>query len=166
MLKVLDRLQDVDFAQLKIVYSESIATAAKCDYPELTPNLQLINAEQDFYAFISLFFTFPKARIYVLTKNDAYLSAMRMEAYQDGLLMEALETAAEHRRCGLAKELIKCAILCLSSEGHGKLYSHVAKDNLPSLAVHRKCGFRKIADDAIYVDGTRHDDSTTFCYEY
>ena len=36
----------------------------------------------------------------------------------------------------------------------GPVYSHVAKSNLPSLALHERLGFRRIQESALYLDGS------------
>jgi RimJ/RimL family protein N-acetyltransferase len=46
--------------------------------------------------------------------------------------------------------------------GAGPLYSHVDKENLPSLRVHEKCGFSVIAEESVFLDGTIRKDHVTF----
>jgi RimJ/RimL family protein N-acetyltransferase len=83
-----------------------------------------------------------------------------LEPYRDGLLLEALETAPECRRKGFAAELVRAA------QGYAagtKIYSHVNKGNLASLRTHEKCGFHRIADHAVYADGSVMQNHVTFC---
>ncbi len=35
-----------------------------------------------------------------------------------------------------------------------KIYSHIARDNIASVRLHRSCGFEKLLDHAVYVDGS------------
>jgi L-amino acid N-acyltransferase YncA len=46
-----------------------------------------------------------------------------------------------------------------------KVYSHIRRDNAPSIAAHTACGFRKILDHATYLDGSVHLHSDTYLYE-
>ena len=93
-------------------------------------------------------------------ENDVYFSALRLEPYEDGLLLEALETAPAHRRKGYAEKLIRA----VQAEFLQKIYSHVSKKNTASLAVHQKCGFRQVLDYAKYIDGSVVRSAVTLCY--
>ena len=91
-----------------------------------------------------------------------YVSALRLEPYRDGLLLEALETAPDQRRKGYGRRLI---LSVLEQFPGVKIYSHVHKRNLPSLAIHEKCGFRRISEQAVYIDGSVNSRACTLCYE-
>ena len=78
----------------------------------------------------------------------------------DGLLLEALETAPACRRHGYAAALVRAV---MEVYGEKKIYSHVSKRNTPSLRVHEKCGFRRIAEHAVYADGSVMQNHVTFC---
>ena len=91
-----------------------------------------------------------------------YICALRLEPYCDGLLLEALETAPAYRRRGYAEKLILAAIAHFAGK---KLYSHVSKRNVPSLCVHEKCGFRRILEYAVYIDGSVNQRSCTLCLD-
>ena len=124
---------------------------------------QLYLAEQDFYQYLrECFFAVPGAFYAVWVEHDRYVSALRMEPYKDGLLLEALETAPEHRQKGYATALIRAA---LQKAGSVKVYSHVSKKNVPSWKTHEVCGFQKILDYAVYADGSVLRSSVTFCHE-
>ena len=45
-----------------------------------------------------------------------------------------------------------------------RIYSHVSKKNAPSLAVHKKCGFRQVLDYAKYIDGSVARNAVTLQY--
>ena len=118
----------------------------------------ILEAEQDFYAYLrDVFFQTKDVKYYVLEDNGQYLSAFRIEPYQDGYLLEALETAPKHRRKGYAKQLLSEVLPKISLP----VYSHIHKQNQASLAVHRLCGFQIILDFAQYIDGTNKQDSYT-----
>ena len=165
MLKVISSLSDIDFRQLMNVYEQTNCLTAKREYPKLSENLQILYSEQDFYGFLELFFRTKNAEYCIWLVDGVYTSAVRVEPYQDGFILEALETALPERRKGYAKVLLQNVIVYLSSKGKGKLYSHVEKTNVASLKLHQECGFCIIADEAIYIDGTYHMDSYTLCLE-
>jgi RimJ/RimL family protein N-acetyltransferase len=155
MLYLAKSLQQLHFGKLMEVYTES--NAEKAD------NAGLLQAEQDFYQYLrDCFFTTPGAVYAIWQEQGTYVSALRLEPYKDGLLLEALETAPEHRRRGFACRLIQAV---LTEFAENKIYSHVSKRNLPSLAVHEKCGFWKISDSAAYIDGSVDERAITLCYQ-
>lgn len=152
MLYLAKSLQQLHFGKLMEVYTESNAEKAG-----------LLQAEQDFYQYLrDCFFTTPGAVYAVWQEQGTYVSALRLEPYKDGLLLAALETAPEHRRRGFACRLIRAV---LTEFAENKIYSHVSKRNLPSLAVHEKCGFQKISDSAAYIDGSVNERAITLCYQ-
>ena len=98
------------------------------------------------------FFTQPGDLLAILEKESTPVCALRLEAYLDGLLLEALETAPAHRRQGYASALIR-EVLASLPQGTA-VYAHVEKRNTPSLRTHLSCGFRVWKDSAAMVDGT------------
>lgn len=164
MLRIIHSLKELDFHRLMQVYIEGNRENGAEFYPELPENQQLLQAEQDFYAYLRVFFTAPGAFYAIWAPEGAYAAALRMEPYQDGLLLEALETAPEHRRKGYAAALVRQTLAMLSERGPVKVYSHVNKKNSASLAVHKACGFTRIAEHAVYADGSVLHSSCTLCY--
>lgn len=149
MLLLAVRIQDLSFGKLMSVYIEGNQEKAE-EFPD--PAEGLLQAEQDFYQYLKqVFFPVDSAFYAVWVENEVYCSALRMEPYKDGLLLEALETAPELRRRGYASKLIHAV---LDQLGDTKVYSHVSKTNEASLAVHARCGFRKVLDHAVYLDGS------------
>ena len=166
MLKIIKNLDDIDFRQLMNVYEQTNCQTGRLEYPKLSENLQIIYAEQDFYAFLETFFRTQNAMYCVWQVGGIYSSVLRLEPYQDGMLIEAVETALAERQKGYAFALLKSVIAYLSMNGKGKLYAHIEKENVASLRLHQKCGFTIVADDAVYIDGIHHLDSYTLCLEY
>ena len=80
------------------------------------------------------------------------------------MLLEALETAPELRRKGYAFSLMKESIRFLEAQGPVKVYSHVSKSNSASLAVHSACGFKRVIEHAVYIDGSVMHNSCTLKY--
>ena len=88
-----------------------------------------------------------------------YRSALRLEPYQDGFLLEALETHPKHRRKGYAKKLISGVLERLPAGT--RVYSHISKQNTPSIASHQACGFHTLVDYSVDTDGERSDHQVT-----
>ncbi len=151
MLYIACSLKQVQFSMLMEVYLEG----------NQEKPCTLLEAEQDFYHYLqAVFFPTHGAYYAIWVEKGQYVSALRMEPYRDGVLLAALETAPHCRCRGYGKSLIKAV---LSQEK--KVYSHVAKDNLPSLRVHEACGFQRISQQAVYLDGSVNDRCYTLCYE-
>ena len=155
MLKIAKTLQQLNFSSLMDIYIEGNVENGRYNYPEMSAQEQLREAEQDFYQYLQSVFFRQEDSYYAIWEADGcYRSALRLEPYADGLLLCALETAPESRRQGYASALIKAVLEHLSARGSGVVYSHVSKRNVPSLKVHEKCGFEIIKDHAVYSDGS------------
>lgn len=152
MLLIAKYFREIAFGELMRVYEEGNRENGAEFWPDMPENQRLLQAEQDFYQYLrEVFFRTPGAVYCIWQEGGHYRSALRLEPYQDGLLLEALETAPEDRRKGYARALIGAV---LDRCGQTKIYSHVHKQNHPSLAVHESCGFRKLKEYAVYVDGS------------
>ena len=161
MLKIAEKLDQLSFRQLMDVYEESNRENGEVRYPNLSENRQILEAEQDFYQYLrECFFTTNGAFYALWVEDETYVSALRLEPYEDGLLLEALETAPDHRQRNYAKALIREV---LHYVGDTKVYSHVHKKNIPSLRTHEACGFYRILEYARYIDGSFRENSCTFC---
>ncbi len=152
MLKIVKHMGQLSFSALMEVYEESNRKTAREEWPTLPEWAGIQNAEQDFHQYLrEVFFKIPDA-VYVMGMTDnRYVSALRLEPYRDGLLIEALETAPDHRRKGYGRMLLLDVITAFPGK---KLYSHVDKRNEASLSLHKSCGFEKTEDFAVYIDGS------------
>ena len=161
MIVIAKSLKELDFGQLMAVYDEGNRENGMEIWPDLPEGQQLLNAEQDFYQYLKECFFPTEGAFYALwVAGGVYISALRLEPYQDGLLLEALETAPQHRGKGYASKLI-CTVL--EQVGELKIYSHVSKRNTASLRTHEKCGFHRILEHAVYADGSVLTTSCTLC---
>lgn len=162
MLKIVKDLGQLCFSDLMEVYVEGNREVGDARYPAQPPMARLRLAEADFYQYLQEVF-FPTAgAMYALWVEDGKtVSALRLEPYRDGLLLEALETAPGERRKGYAAALIRA----VQGTVTGKLYAHVGRDNLASKRTHEKCGFRRISHCAVYIDGSVDPRADTLCYE-
>ena len=163
MLNIAKNMRDLSFSKLMEVYREGNLENGRDLWPDLPEGQQLIRAEQDFYNYLTQVFFPSRGAVYAIwEEKGSYLCALRLEPYKDGLLLEALETHPEHRRKGYAQLLIYAV---RERTGSTKIYSHVHKSNIPSLKVHQKCGFQRIQEYAVYVDGSFNNRCCTLCLE-
>ena len=163
MLKIANRMGQLHFPQLMETYVDDNRENGADRYPEEPEMRQLALAEGDFRQYLAEVFFRQKGAFYAIwEENGRYVSALRLEPYRDGLLLEALSTHPAYRRKGYASTLIQ-AVQCLPEVE--KVYSHVSKRNAPSQGVHKKCGFRVVADQATYIDGSVNSRAVTFCWE-
>ena len=150
MLKIIKSMSELQEEQLLSVYSGSN-----------------INAKEEHSLLDYLredFFRQKDACCCIWTEDNAYKSALRLEPYHDGLLLQALETAPNARKKGYGFSLVKAVLERCDGTGHRCVYSHVDKRNRASLNLHRKCGFQKLSDSAVLLDGTVTANCYTLCY--
>ena len=167
MLELISSFGQLDITQLLRVYSQENRKNGRRFFPNLDADNQLYRAEDNFISYIREDFFCNRGAIYALwIVNGRYEAALRFEPYKDGLLLEALETAPESRRKGYGGCLINAILNHLKTTECKILYSHVHKNNTPSISLHKKCGFHIFSDCAEYIDGTVTQSSFTFCYRF
>ncbi|MBO5891188.1 MAG: GNAT family N-acetyltransferase [Oscillospiraceae bacterium] len=163
MLRIANSLKELDFAKLMAVYEESNRENGRDNYPEEPEERQLFLQEENFYQYLrQVFFVTPGAVCAVWEEDGQYRAALRLEPYKDGLLLEALETTPAYRRKGYARQMIKAVQAHFADK---RIYSHVHKKNLPSLAIHEACGFQRVSEQAAYIDGSVNSRCCTLCWE-
>lgn len=163
MLKMVHALKELQFSSLMTVYEESNRENGAEFYPQLPPEQQLLQAEQDFYNYLRTgFFNREGDVCCVWEENGQYVSALRLQKFDDGLLLEGLETHPQHRGRGYAKMLITAAVAQANCE---KVYVHIGRRNAASIAAHTACGFCKILPYARYADGSVLHTCDTWLYE-
>ena len=161
MLKICRNIGQLDFRQLMDVYEETNRLIGRQVYPKKPENLQILFAEQDFYGYLELFYQDPKAMYAVWVAEGVYKAALRLEQYRDGFLITALEVPQKARHQGIATLLLESVMTYCRENNACPLYSHVSKENIPSLGLHQKCGFAVIADKAEFLDGSIRSDHFT-----
>lgn len=167
MLMIANSLQALSFSGLMEVYEEGNRENGAERWPRAAESVRIHNAEQEFYQYLrEVFFACPGAMYAVWVEKGRYCSALRLEPYLDGLLLEALETAPELRRRGYGKRLVRAVQEHFSNQGRStRVYSHILKSNIPSLKLHEACGFRRILDYAVYIDGSLRNNACTLRWE-
>lgn len=160
MLYIAHKQSELNFEQMMEVYEEGNRENAESFWPDLSAHEQMLRAEREFYSYLQEDFFAVKGAYYAAWVDDGcYMSMLRLEPYQDGLLLEALETRPDSRQKGYATKLMQAVL----QQETRKIYSHVSKHNTASLRTHEKCGFRKILDHAVYIDGSVSANSVTLC---
>lgn len=166
MLIQAEKLHQIRFRELMEVYSEENQRNGAEEWPNLPAPFAQEMAEQSFYQYLKeVFFPTPGAEYLIWEENGTYISALRLEPYRDGFLLAGLETSPTSRRKGYAEKLIRSALNLLAAHGRVTLYSHVDKKNIPSLNLHKKCGFHIISDHAVYIDRSVNFRACTLLYE-
>lgn len=164
MLSVVTRYADLDFSAIMRIYRETLQLSARQDYPDSGEATGILLAEQQLREYLRDCFFQDEYSFYALwSVGGTPVSALRMEAYRDGLLVEALETAPEARCKGYATQLLQAATAYGIERFGFPIYAHVYKSNLASLRIHRKCGFRQISDCAVFIDGSVSQNALTLC---
>lgn len=165
MLIIASSAREIDYAQLSFVYEESISINGKRQYPYLPENMQMIQAQQDFYSSIEQFFSEKSSQYAIWSLQGCYTAALRIEPYQEGYLIAGLETSPNARSKGCATTLL-CEVLgFLSRNNIVNIYSHIDKNNYASRKVHERCGFSCIMDHAVFLDGSVSHRALTYCYK-
>ncbi len=159
MLLVCSSVSQLDFGQLMEIYRESNMQSGSERYRDYSDDRQLLEAEQDFYQFLAEFFKVKGAVYCIWSENGCYQSALRLEPYRDGLLLEGLETAPGSRNQGYAKKLLQETTDYLKT---GRVYSHIDKSNISSQRTHISCGFVEISDCAVYINGSVDSHASTY----
>lgn len=148
MLKIVKTMSQLNIPQFLAVYAQSTG--------------QDPQKEDDMISYLREDFFRQKDAVYAIwVVDDIYRSALRLEPYRDGLLLQALETSPNDRRRGYGYALLMQALAYLHDTDYTGVYSHVAKMNKASLALHTKCGFYQISDSARFIDGTVTQNSCT-----
>ncbi len=149
MLRVVYSLHQLSIGKLMEVYAGSTGGS--------------LRAEQEMYQYLREgFFTRPGDRYCLWEEGGQVLSALRLQTYRDGLLLEALETAPAYRRQGCARALVQAV---LAEADSPKVYVHIENGNKTSILLHEKCGFFKILDHAVYADGSVTGRAGTWLFE-
>ena len=161
MLIIFSCISNISFSALMDLYSETNINDCLKYYPDLTQQEALFNVESSFYHYLNdVFFHSDNSAYYVWVENGIYISALRLEAYNDGLLLTGLETHMEFRNLGYAKKLISEVTARMRSGT--RIYSHIDKKNVASAGVHKACGFVKIQDYGQMLDGTLDKETDTY----
>lgn len=133
------------------VYPEGCVINAKYHHPEQEDLSEAIEEEAGyFFRFLKEKFL-PQERntYYVLEVEGEWVSALRLTKVDDFYYLEALETSPKQRKMGYGARVLSETIDLLKRRGSLTIRDNVKKDNLASLATHRRCGFRIEREEAV-----------------
>ena len=154
MLRIIQQLSALSYSKLMALYTESNLKQGKALLPCGSAPEQRLAGEQDYYAYLrDIFFPTPGAVLCLWEQDGQYISGLRLEPYQDGLLITGLETLPEMRGQGYAHRLLD-AVCAEFSGQHVILYAHVKKGNTISLRAHADSGFRRSAEYGVLLNGS------------
>ena len=157
MFRMFTSTDQLRYGQLMDVYAKLNREKAEASRRR-DINAAVLLAEQDMYDYLKhCFFKRPGSFLAVWEVAGKYVSAVRVERYHDGWLVNALETAECCRRKGYARALLHSVF----DEIEGPVYSHVHKLNGASLNLHRICGFQIISDESELLNGSVSKDHYT-----
>ena len=163
MIIAAKNLEELDFCALMEVYDEGNKENALKFWPEKSPEERTALALESYYEYLrDGFYGESQGTYYIYEETGVYMAALRLESFEDGMLLEALETRPDARQKGFATKLIK-EVQALLPSGT-RVYSHVSKSNAASIAVHRACDFEIVCDWVICDDGEKDYRQLTFLY--
>lgn len=150
MLVYISDMKNLPFSEICRVYQQSI----ECSVGESSVTLseRFWQEEHGLYQELQDFFSRRNGTLALWRTEHGIQSALRLEKWNDGYLLQSLETHPESRRKGFALHLVK-SVLADCPRGT-ILYSHVKKDNIASMQLHLHCGFQVHSDMARLLDGT------------
>ncbi len=155
MLIVFQAMNQINFGQLMDVYEETNHIRGEEEYPNLFPEERRVRIEQNLYAYIrENLYAQKNGFCCVWAPEGRYVAALRMEQYKDGWLLTALETDPAARNKGYGKALVNAVLTYMAEQGASAIYTHVNKQNKASLAVHYACGFQRLLEYAVFLDGS------------
>lgn len=155
----------LDIGKLKYLYRERIEQERLKRYAHLDLFIGSLESEQDFYYDLDSFLKIEGSYLALFIENDRYISTLRLEKFEDGILIAGFETDPEYRGNGYGKALLQAVCCDLSRNTDKRFYSHVEKNNVISLYVHEICGFKIISDSALMIDGSNSDNHYTLVYK-
>lgn len=166
MLIIAESLTQLDFDALMDIYVEGYRENGERLWPEKPEEDGMILVKREFHRYLmEQFFTKPGAVYAVWEVDGNYVSALRLEPYWDGLLLEALETRPEERKKGYAVTLIRAVQDWLRKQGGFKVHSHVSEHNTASWRTHERCGFCRFMEHTVWLDGSVNSNAYTMLYE-
>jgi phosphinothricin acetyltransferase len=149
---VLEKMDPLDWAQVKKIYVDGILTG-KATFQTQIPTWEewdkghlkdcryVARLNDQVIGWIALSPT---------SSRECYAGVVEVSVYVDG----------QHKKMGVGTALLKQAIFCSEEKGIWSLYCSITKVNVESIALHKKCGFREIGfreKIAKMQDGLWHD---------
>lgn len=143
MLVVVKQVNEEIIERFFALYEESMK--------DLEANFRSLEEMKEAYAsFLKDFMADPKQLVLVEEIDDIWASALRAVESADGRwFLEAVETKPQERKKGYGEALLHHTISHLRCLGMREVTCTIAKNNVASMALHRKCGFVPTQDAPI-----------------
>ena len=150
MLTYISEMKSLPFFEICQVYQQSIEHSAQALSGARSEGLW--QEEQELYQELRDLFEKRNGVLALWRTEQGIQAALRLEKYNEGLLLQSLETRPENRRKGFALSLVSAVLA--DQPRNTILYSHIKKDNIASMQLHLRCGFQAHSDMARLLDGT------------
>jgi GNAT superfamily N-acetyltransferase len=151
MLILFTSTNTLDFTQFMEVCRQSNLQKGSRDYPSYSQYDQVRLAESELCDYIRDGFRSGSVICAAWAPEGRYKAVLRLEKYMDGYLICGLETLLQERRKGYARSLITAV---LESFPNSSFYAHIYSQNIASVQTHVRCGFQRLLDHAVFLDGS------------
>ena len=164
MLVMAKSMRTLNWDAICQIYEEGFSLRGIKAYPSLPESERILRAQEDTYHYLQDEFYATDGAYYAFwVEEDRWICALRMRPYQEGMLLDALETAPSYRNQGFAKKLLGEVLLQL--QPGTCVYSRILRRNKHSVRVHLQCGFQKHKPYAVFLDGSFRADADTYIYQ-
>ena len=153
---------ELNIGKLKHLYRQRIEEQRSLKYGNFSCSLGMLEAEQDFYFNIDSMFNIEGSAIAVLRLNDTYISSLRLEKMDDGVLINGFETDPDYVGRGYGKLLMMRVCDDVKRNSNLQIFSHIKPDNAVSIHLHEVCGFKILHRFANLLDGSKSFDYYTW----
>lgn len=160
MLLVFETMNEDEMLRMvQGVYREACLDNARWHHPDCADLSEAIREqEQGFVEFLKEFLAEERNQYFLWEDAGEWVSALRLTKLDGFYYLEALETAPEHRKKGYGAKLMQAVAEYLQKHGPVVIRDNVSKKNVPSLELHKKCGFIIEAENGIdHLAGTQSD---------
>lgn len=159
MLKIAEHLDELRFDELAELYHDDLEVEG-VDDRDLEPGDDwFAGMKAEFGVYLSARFFSRSERLnnvrsfYAIWEAEGkYVSAVRVHVYEQGLLLEALQTREDARGKGYAAALLGAVLAYLVQRGQFKVYAHVRDWKTQAARLLETYGFRRILDYAVRKD--------------
>lgn len=159
MLLIAKSLDELRFEELAALYRYDLEVAGCEDGMCELDDDWFLEKRSQFRTYLSArFFSQPDCLpdirpFYAIWEEDGrYVSAVRVNVYEQGLLLEALQTGEAWRKQGYATALLNAVLEYLVQRGGFPVYAHVRNYKAYVHKMLERAGFRKILDYAVRKD--------------
>ena len=160
MVSVIDEIDKLDFLKICDVYKDDLERKRKIRHRLIAKSEGATLVKQEYLRYLEdVFFGQYNGKLFVYQDYDRYLSAVCIEPFKDGLLLDSLVTVPEARRRGYAKKLIDYALDYCKTR---PVYAHIHYNNKASRLLHEKIGFSLLCEYAHMLDGSIRNDHFTY----